>query len=93
MMASNADPPRQPSTHLQTAKYFEQMRLSFADWTTPTRQKMTSLTGKTLQGGLSPKVGRVEGRNIVILAGYDHDASRGRSAARVRSMHFSLSVS
>jgi hypothetical protein len=67
-----------PNNNSQTAKYFEKMELSFDNWNDPNTPEDDFTDWKDLgKEGYILKVGRADGRNIVILAGYDQDDSRG----------------
>ncbi len=68
-----------PQHNLQTAKYFARMELSFGHWDDPhtSDDDFTDWSDFGREGYLL-KVGNFEGMNVVILAGYDHDDSRGR---------------
>jgi hypothetical protein len=68
-----------PRHNVQTAKYFDMMKLSFARWSDPHAPEDRFMDWKDFgREGYLLKVAGAGGKNIMILAGYDFDDARGR---------------
>ena len=68
-----------PQHNAQTAKWFTRMKLSFANWQDPNTPEDQFKDWADLgKEGYVLKAGRVDGKNIVILAGYDRDDAAGK---------------
>ncbi|MHB9036506.1 MAG: hypothetical protein ACYC64_07545 [Armatimonadota bacterium] len=67
-----------PEYNAQTAKMFKKMKLSFSTWdATDTPEDDFADWNDFGREGYLLKVGKVGGKNIVILAGYDHNDANG----------------
>ena len=68
-----------PRHNQQTARFFQEMELTFADWDDP-RTRGDDFTGWSDFGreGYLLKAGRAGKQNIIILAGYDFDDAKQR---------------
>ena len=66
-----------PDRNLLTKKYFAAMKLSFAKWDDPNTPEHDFNSWNDFgREGYLLKVGKSEGKNIIILAGYDYDDAK-----------------
>ena len=67
-----------PEHNTLTERMFSKMKLSFSKWDDPNTPEDDFADWKGFgREGYVLKVGKADGKNIVILAGYDHDDARG----------------
>ena len=80
-----------PERNSQTAKLFAAMKLSFGKWDDPHTPEHDFNDWKDLgKEGYLLKVAQHDGKNIIILAGYDYDDAKGKFYGAGRSMRWSF---